>query len=105
MKAKPSRHAMSPNPPTFDFDFCSVECHKKYNKESYKFYAGLDQNASDSQCFEHDHWETDSIGRKMRVGKCTITGAEVRVEPLQPGNNSGQPKECCDHFVLHARYA
>lgn len=99
IKSKPSRTLMSPNSPTFYLDFCSKECQSKYNKESYRYYAELDRNASDSECFVHDHW--DGI---MRVGKCKITGNEVHVEPLQPGNNSGQPKECYEHFVLNRRY-
>ena len=64
----------------------------------------LDRNASDSECFEHDHWEKDSLNRKIRVGKCKITGAEVRVEPGQPGENSGQPIECYEHFELRRSY-
>ena len=64
----------------------------------------LDQNASDSECFEHDHWEKDRLGRKIRVGKCKITGKEVRVEPGQPGDNSGQPIECYEHFKIRGSY-
>jgi hypothetical protein len=41
---------------------------------------------------------------KIRIGHCTITGKEVHVEPLQPAERSGQPKECTDHFVLRKSY-
>ena len=84
--------------------FCSELCKKKTDGARYKFWAGLDRNASDSECFVHSHWETDSLHRKIRVGYCKITGKEVRVEPLQPGNNSGQPIECYEHFELRSNY-
>lgn len=98
-EAKPSRHFMSPNPASFSFFYCDKECANKVNKQDYANLALLDRNASDSECFIHDHWEGI-----MRVGKCKITGKEVRVEPLQPGDNSGQPKECYEHFELNERY-
>jgi len=100
IEAKPSRHLTSPNTASFKLAFCSKKCIKAYNQESGKFYAELDRNSSDSQCFIHDHWEKDKIGRNMRVGQCRITGLPVRVEPNQPGNNSGQPIECYEHFKL-----
>lgn len=100
IEAEPARHLTSPNPARFKLKFCNKECLKKFNEEAHSFWANLDRNASDSTCFVHDHWEKDNIGRNIRVGKCKITGKEVRVEPLQPGDNSGQPKECYEHFEL-----
>lgn len=80
--------------------FCRQECIKKLNKRRNRFFAELDRNVSDSTCFLHDHWETDSLHRRIRVGRCQITNKVVRVEPLQLGDDSGQPKECYEHFQL-----
>lgn len=94
--AKPSRHLTSPSKVLVDdLYFCSSEHRKLYDKDAYAFWGELDRNASDSTCFIHDHWE-----QNMRVGTCAITGEQVRVEPLMPGNNSGQPKDCIEHFEL-----
>lgn len=113
IKVEPSRHVCSPNSINwiaktekekyYEY-YCSEECRKKLDKERYIFWAEVDRNASDSECFIHDHWEKDTIGRKMRVGHCAITGKEIKVEPLQPGDNSGQPKECYEHFSLRKSY-
>lgn len=97
--AKPNRTLLSPKPPALTVDYCSQECKKLCDHKRYKFYALLDRNASDSECFQFDHWEG-----KERIGRCKITGKEVRVEPLQPGNNSGQPIECYEHFKLRGQY-
>lgn len=97
--ASPARGLVSPNK-IIKLSFCDKKCVDKLNGEAYSFWAELDRNASDSTCFQHDHWESDSLHRKIRVGGCKITGGEVRVEPLQPGDNSGQPKECYEHFEL-----
>lgn len=78
---------------------CSPECVKEFNKRIYAFWATIDRNASDSECFVHESWDG-----KMRVGYCSKTGKRVRVEPMMHGDNSGQPKSCYDHFVLHNRY-
>ena len=104
LKTKPNRTFLSPNPPTFSEYYCNESCKEKTFRERYVWFAELDRNASDSECFEHDHWEKDSMRRSMRVGKCKITGKEVRVEPLQPGDNSGQPVECYQHFELKKIY-
>jgi len=109
IKIEPSYHFTSPgsinrfekNKSKFYYEcFCSFKCRKETEKKKYAFFAGLDRNASDSECFIHNHWERDSMYRNIRVGKCKITGKEVRVEPQQPGNNSGQPIECYEHFKL-----
>jgi len=99
LEAKPARHLTSPNTAEFTLDFCSKDCRNEYNKQATKFYSELDRNASDSDCFIHDHWEKDSLNRNIRVGRCKITGKEVRVEPGQPGDNSGQPIECYEHWT------
>lgn len=100
LKCKPSRGLTSPNKIESDVYYCSKDCMKIGEKKRYAFFAELDRNASDSKCFEHDHWEKDYIGRNIRVGKCKINGKEVRVEPMQPGDNSGQPIECYEHFEM-----
>lgn len=113
IKSEPPRHLTSPNSINrFAKDeedkiylwYCSRECQKKNQREAYIFWAELDRNASDSECFIHDHWETDRLKRKIRVGRCNITGEEVKVEPLQPGDNSGQPIACYNHFKLKSVY-
>lgn len=95
----PSRHACSPLRADFKTSYCSKECATEHQKENYAYWADIDRNASDGECFEHERWDG-----KYRVGRCKITGQQVRVEPMQPGNNSGQPKECEEHFVLNERY-
>jgi len=104
IKTKPNRHITSPNSANYYDYYCNKQCRKETDDKRYAFFAKLDRNASDSECFIHDHWKKDSIGRNIRVGKCRITGVDVRVEPLQPGNNSGQPEECYKHFVLRKQY-
>lgn len=99
IKCSPSRHMTSPNSLKMDVWYCSKECKDLGEGVRYTAFAILDKNSSDSECFEHDHWENG-----MRVGICKITGNEVKVEPLQPGDNSGQPKECYDHWELNSRY-
>lgn len=99
VKAEPSRHLCSPSRAGFKLGFCSAEHRDQYQIRTYAHLAKLDCNASDSECFEHLHWEG-----KYRVGRCKVTGEVVRVEPLQPGEKSGQPKACYDHFVLKERY-
>jgi len=97
--SSPSRHACSPNKFNFKYPFCSTECSNRNQKVNYAHWAELDRNASDSECFEHHGWEG-----KYRIGRCKITGDAVRVEPVQPGNNSGQPKACYEHFTLLKKY-
>lgn len=113
VKREPSRHLTSPlsinhgktdKAQHYYEHFCSEACYKQTNGASYRFFAMLDRNASDSACFEHNHWEKDNYGKHIRVGRCGVTGDEVRVEPLQPGDVSGQPKACYEHFILHSRY-
>ena len=88
-----------------DYDhFCSEKCQKELNLKRYAWFAALDRNASDSECFEHISWAKDRLGRMIRFGRCKITGKEYEVEPSQPGDNSGQPKECYDHFKLRENY-
>lgn len=103
IKAFHSRHALSPKTAAScglkENVFCSKTCQEKSNNECYAFWADLDKNASDSECFVSDGWEG-----KVRIGHCKITGDSVRVEPLQPGENSGQPKACIEHFVLREKY-
>lgn len=108
IKSEPIRHLMSPNSINMGVNkeeekvylyYCSKECQKKDQNLTYACLAELDRNASDSECFEHIKW--DGI---YRIGRCKITGKEVRVEPLMPGDNSGQPKECLEHFVLRKKY-
>lgn len=113
IKIAPNRGLLSPNPSNYGLEekdsyywyFCSKECKKETEGQCYIFWAQLDRNASDSECFVHERWITNSIGKKMRVGHCNITGEEVIVEPLVPGENSGQPKKCYEHFVLRKSYA
>lgn len=85
--------------------FCSKECQDNLNTKRYIWFAVLDQNASDSECFEHIGWKKDDLHRNIRVGRCKITGQKVEVEPLQPGDNSGQPIECYNHFKLRKNYS
>lgn len=93
--AKPSRHLTSPSKTHVDdLYFCTNQERKEYDRRAYPFWADLDRNASDSTCFMHERWEGQN-----RVGTCKITGEKVSVEPLMPGNNSGQPKACIEHFV------
>ncbi len=108
IKVEPNRHACSPNSinwmakkkeDKYYTTYCSNECMKKGQALNYAFWAELDRNASDSECFEHTGWD-----KKMRLGKCKITGEDVKVEPLMPGDNSGQPKTCYEHFVLKKKY-
>ena len=114
IKTTPNRSFLSPRPinygvkkeSEFHYEYyCTIECKDRTFKARYKWLAELDKNASDSECFEHDHWEKDNLHRRIRVGKCKITGKDVRVEPLQPGDNSGQPIECYRHFKLRNSYA
>lgn len=111
----PVRHMLSPNgfnqgvskERQMSLSFCSKECRNSGQKERYSFWAELDRNASDSKCFVHEGWEKRRVGLhtiSMRKGHCRITGKSFFVEPLQPGENSGQPKECVDHFELLERY-
>lgn len=100
----PSRHLLSPNRADFTNTYCSKECQKARELECYVFYANIDRNASDSQCFEHIRWVKDNMGRQLRYGRCRITNKEYAVEPLQPGENSGQPIECYNHFQLLKQY-
>ena len=113
IKTEPNRSFTSPNSINHGVKdksklyyeyYCSSECKEETFKARYKWFAELDKNASDSECFKHDHWEKDSLRRNIRVGQCVITGKEVRVEPLQPGNNSGQPIACYKHFELRKSY-
>lgn len=108
IRVEPNRHACSPNSinwsakkeeDKFYLCFCSKECEKIYQDRSFAFWAELDRNASDAECFSHIAWDG-----KMRIGKCKVTGEDVRVEPLQPGDNSGQPVACYEHFVLRKKY-
>lgn len=104
----PARHMCSPSGAGFKNYFCSDNCREINATEAYIFFAELDQNASDSQCFQHIKWIKDfedkrriaPVGRKLRYGRCKITKQEFAVEPLCPGDNSGQPQECYDHFIL-----
>lgn len=108
IKAEPNRHACSPN--SFNWNakneqekrylyFCNQECKNVYQKKNYAEWAEFDRNASDSECFQHETWDGD-----FRIGTCKVTGMKVRVEPLMPGDRSGQPKECYDHFTLRETY-
>lgn len=108
IKAEPNRHVTSPNSINYGvhkesdkyYDwYCSKECMKKDQDLNYAYWAEVDKNASDSECFVGEGW--DGI---YRIGKCKITGQKVRVEPLMPDTNSGQPKECSEHFVLRKKY-
>lgn len=114
IKVEPTRHFMSPLSINHDYSrfkkinpklekyyewYCSKECQKKCQDKTYAYLAELDRNASDGECFEHEGWD-----KKMRVGRCKITGEKVRVEPLQRGENSGQPMACYEHFVLKKKY-
>ena len=113
IKAEPSYHFTSPgsinrwerNKADFYYEyFCDSKCKKILDKARNKFMAELDRNASDSDCFEHERWEKDYFHRNIRIGKCKITGKQVRVEPQQPGDNSGQPEECYQHWKLRSNY-
>lgn len=97
---RPNRTATSPNRASFNVDFCSLECAKKWQDNNYAAFADLDQNASDSECFVGEGWDGD-----YRVGHCSITGKAVRVLPMFPADRSGQPPECASHFKLRASYA
>ena len=111
--ANSTRHVTSPNPSVCAFPFCNQEHANKWNDIKYAHLADLDRNASDSECFEHIEWVRSEFknfdgtifyGPKKRKGRRKITGEEVIVEPLQPSENSGQPKECTEHFELLERY-
>lgn len=98
---KPLRHLTSPNPAP-KYSVCSKECETEFNENKpkmYAFFAALDRNASDAECFEAEGW--DGI---FRVGVCRVTKTRVRVEPLMPSENSGQPRECTQHFKLRQKY-
>lgn len=122
IQAEPCRHAMSPNSinhgskaeDRFYLYFCSKECEVKYQKETYAYWAELDRNPSDSECFEGIGWEGDE-----RVGRCTITGKILRIIPMMPGEkcilyktptepvsveNKESVEECVGHFVLRKKY-
>ena len=105
IRTKPLRHLLSPSIPTWGTnnpwkeEFCSKECQKEFQSASEAFWANVDRNASDSDCFEHIKW-----GKGVRIGRCKITGDEFQVQPLMFGENSGQPQACYDHFVLHKSY-
>ena len=108
LKIEPSRHFMSPNSINYDAKndarkyynwYCSPKCRDYDQGLTYAFLAELDKNASDGDCFEHDNWEGE-----YRIGKCNITGERIRVIPLQPGDRSGQPQACYDHFKLRLEY-
>jgi len=108
LKVEPNRHATSPNSINWGKDttdehyydyYCSEECKRIHQSENYAYWAELDENTSDSECFEAMGW--DGI---FRIGKCKVTGQRVRVEPLMPWNNSGQPDECTKHFKLRKKY-
>lgn len=111
IKTVPSRHLLSPRPyndsqawggcklPAF-ICFCSKKCADEHNSACYSWFAKLDRNCSDSECFESNgKWDGE-----YRLGKCVVTGREVRVIPQTPGDRSGQPEECYDHFVLRKKY-
>jgi hypothetical protein len=112
IKIAPNRGLLSPNPSncgleekdSFYWYFCSKECKKETEGQCYVFWAQLDRNASDSECFVHDHWETNDMGDKLRVGHCNITGDEIRVYPLESAIVSGQPSTCTEHFKLKKNY-
>ena len=113
IKSEPAYHFTSPgsinrwtkDKKDFYYEyFCDFLCKKALDKDRNKFMIILDRNSSDSECFEHDYWVKDDIHRNIRVGKCKITGQEVRVEPQQPGNNSGQPIECYNHWQLSSNF-
>jgi hypothetical protein len=124
IKAEPNRHMQSPNsinhgvsPDKQYFNYyCSEICRKETDRARYRWFADIDRNASDSECFIHDHWEVRDVtghgphlcpqswGVRVRVGHCKITGNEVVVIPLMPAEASGQPKECTEHFVLRKNY-
>lgn len=113
VKSEPSRHACSPNSinwlakkkeDKYYWNFCSKDCQKSLQDITYAFWANQDRNASDSECFETIGVEKDRLNRTIRTGKCKITGMDVKVEPLQVGDNSGQPIECYQHFVLREKY-
>ena len=127
IKAEPCRHATSPNSINygrtnkarfFYLSYCSKECEKIDQEEMYASWAAIDKNASDSECFEGTGWDGE-----FRIGKCKITGKDVRVMPLQPSERSlfptiifvngvykagplgsGQPRECTEHFKLRKKY-
>lgn len=85
-----NRCSLSPSKLELDtgYPFCSLECYKKDNKLNYSFWAELDKNPSDSECFEHTGWkEVDKKDKysylyKDRIGKCKITGKKISVLPL-----------------------
>jgi hypothetical protein len=97
--SRPTRSLVSPEKPGHAVMYCSERCKNQNDLERYVFYAQIDRNASDSECFVHDGWNG-----KMRVGHCKITNEKYEVEPLMSGENSGQPKSCYQHFVIHPRY-
>lgn len=48
------------------------------------------------------HWNTIDGEKYIIVVPNNDTkphGEKISVEPLMPGNNSGQPKACIEHFV------
>lgn len=98
-EASPSRHFMSPSKADFKLLYCNKEHATLKNDSDYAFIAELDRNASDSECFEGDGWEGI-----YRTGTCKISGRRIRVEPLMPGERSGQPTECVEHFKLRRKY-
>ena len=112
LKSEPVRHLLSPNSFNVFGDnksekyynyFCSKECMDLRNNETYAYWAELDRNASDSECFEHIGWR--KIGStNHRIGKCKINNKEIIVQPLMIGNNSGQPIECFENFELKHKY-
>jgi hypothetical protein len=96
----PARHACSPERARFSVAFCSKNCAGVWQKQNYAYWAELDLNASDSECFVHERWLNE-----YRIGKCSVTGDEVKVQPMQPHYKSGQPQQCTEHFKLHERYS
>lgn len=108
IKSEPNRHACSPNSininkkseqDKFYLYYCSKECQKKDQDLTYACWAELDKNVNDSECFEGTGWEGN-----LRVGKCKITGKELKIFPMMPAEASRQPEECTDHFILRKKY-
>jgi len=91
-----NRHMLSPNTmldkkgKKYFNIYCSEKCADKADKDRYRFFADIDENCSDCKHFKHDHWE-----KEMRIGSCKYH-KHIKVEPLMPNNNSGQPK--CNKF-------
>ena len=104
IEQKPNRSAISPASSKYLECFCSKECQDKLNLKRYIWFAILDRNACDSECFEHTGWRKDRLHRNIRIGKCKITGKIVEVQPLYHGDTSGQPIECYEHFELRKDY-